>query len=468
MGLGQASPWFYVQTGFLDRTWHFALTLFEKKIQGLEGPVHTYSEIQARSSAHPDQPWVQLFANRTRDISLLCLGYTEQCIKNQLFWQNDPRYNLYRVRVRLEHDPDLAEYIGDVGFEAVVTPDRYARIALGFKHAYGLVSLGLTIFWFVYMLCFRRWPYSTWNWEQRYLTVLLVSLNLYNNPLYGLQLITTTAFFPWWNAFCEILYVGILLSLWFGHIARFRRAVHYENYLLERQSWNASPHDIPQEVAAEDNDADGSDTLPSSAIVSGNTGIQNETTTATSAYYDPAKPNPAAEPALDSDNLFDRRSLIYICLAAAYVFLTSGLFLWSALRDRMTPVIALRDTTTSFQLVYYLAAAFYTLLVILLTVQLSFNALGTRRHKDILWGRYVFFAGPTVLLAFALVVSLFTSNIGPYVSNMVGMLSFSALFNCYVFCMLWAYWPVEGGYSTKDSAESTSIFNDAPSYSSHL
>ena len=254
MGLGQTSPWFEVKTGYLDRTWHFVLTLYEKKIQGLEGPVRTFTEIQARSSANLNGDWIQLAANRSRSISLLCLGYSEQCMKNLLFWQNDPRYNLYRVRVRLEHDADLAEYIGDVGFEAVVTPDRYARMALGFKHAYGLITLALTVFWLVYMLAFKRWPYASWTWEQRYLTVLLVGLNIYNNPLFGLQLITTTAFFPWWNAFSEILYVGILLSLWLSHIARFRHAVRYENYISDKRDWNATPHDIPQEITSDSAD----------------------------------------------------------------------------------------------------------------------------------------------------------------------------------------------------------------------
>jgi hypothetical protein len=468
MGLGHPSPWIEVQTGHLDRTWHLVLELFETTPKGLEGPVRTFTDIQARSSQPPGQPWMPLIANRTKSISLLCLGYNNRCLKNLLFWQNDPRYDQYRVQVRFEHDPDLAVYIGDVGFESVVTPDKYARIALGFKHAYGIVALVLTVFWFAYMLLFKKWAYSTWNWEQRYLTVLLVGLNIYNNPIYGVQLATVSGFFPWWNAFCEIFYVGIALALWLTHIARFRRAVLYENYILDKQEWTSTPHDIPQEVSGDHQsnsiNYNGSEY---NRVADGDDDEVSRSTT--SAYYDsPAAPVPT-DPVLDNDPIFDRRSIVYIALSAAYVFLTSGLFLWSALRDRMTPVTGLGSSSTSFQLVYYLAAAFYTMLVILLTVQLSFNALGTRRHKDLLWGRYVFFAGPTVLLAFSLVLGLFTSNVGPYGSNMVGVLCYSALFNGYVYFMLWAYWPVDGGYDPKDASESASIFSEsAPSYASHL
>jgi len=391
-----------------------------------------------------------------KKIQLLCLGYNIYCLRNLLFWQNDPRYDQYRIRVRLEHDPTLAQYIDDVRFEAVITPDSFARIALGFKHAYGIISLGLTIFWFSYMLLYKRWSYSTWNWEQRYLTILLVGLNIYNNPIYGVQLASSSAFFPYWNGICEVLYVGIALALWLTHIARFRRAVIYENYVLDRQEWVSQPHDVPQEIAEAGEDI--------SEVTS--------TRRTISAYHELPTAPVAAEPISDFDPIINRQAMIYFLLAAVYVFLAGGLYLWSSLRDRMTPVISLSASSTGFQLLYYVAAGFYTVLVLLLTVQLCINAMGTRRHKDLLWGRYVFFATPTVILALSLVLGLFTTNVGPNATSMLGILCYSALFNGYVFFMLWAYWPADsnnGGFAPKDSAESASIFTEAaPSYASNL
>lgn len=440
------------------------------------------------------------------------MGYTTVCSQSLLFWENDPRFDEFRVQLQFAPDPLLSQYIGDVEFEAVTTPDSYARLALGFKHAYGAISLILTIFWIVYMRCMKGWPYSAWNWEQRYLTILLVGLNLYNNPLFGIHYLVPSPFFPWLNAFAEICYVGLALALWLIHINRFKAAVMYENYLLERQEYTAriagpgnvashydpygSTNSVPQSygsgpsvpsrhILTNNDETSDEEDHPRSTAGSGDAAsnyVRPEEDAApihvvhshASAYYESPEDAiaQASDPVNDSDPIMvDRYSWFYVGLATLYVLLTGGLFLWGSLRDRMTPVDGgIRTALFGFRLIYYLAAAFYTFLVILITLKLSFNALGTRRHKDLLWGRYVFFAGPTIILAFALVAGLFTSNIGPYSSNMVGTLCYSALFNTYIYFMMWAYWPIDGGYSALNSAETNSIFSDSTGtgYSSHL
>lgn len=487
MGLGEPSPWISVKPGKIDRTWHMMVQLLETKPRGLGGSVRTYTTLQARPSL--GAPWVPVTTNRSISMPVTCFGYTERCVRSLLFWENDPQYLDYRVQLRFEKDHLLQQYLGDVEFEAVTTPDSYARLALGFKHSYGVVTLLLTGFWLFYMFRIKRWPYAAWNWEQRYLTVLLVGLNIYNNPVYGVQYASSSSFFPWWNAFAEILYVGLALALWLAHISRFKRSVMYENYLLDRQvvaRANVIPHDLPFESdnainqSVEDDGDYGHG--PSAPRNSG--GSDPAATSTTSSSYDPDHPHPShssayydppalpdiAPPVNDDDPIIEGYSYFYLLMAGIYVVITGGLFLWSALRDRMTPVDTLRNTGSAFQLLYYGAAAFYTFLVILLTVKLSFNALGSRRHRDLLWGRYIFFAGPTMILAVSLAVGLFSSNVGPYATNMVGVLVYSAIFNAYVYFMVWAYWPSQGGgYLAVNNSETASIFTEGTSnYASNL
>lgn len=482
MGLGQPSPWIPVKTGTIDRTWHLMVRLMETSPRGLGGTIRTYTTLQARSSAASN--WTTVTTNRSISMPVTCFGFTQYCVRSLLFWENDPRYDQYQVQLRFEHDHLLSNYLGDVEFEAVTTPDRYARIALGFKHAYGILSLILTIFWIVFMRCIKGYPYSTWNWEQRYLTVLLVGLNIYNNPIYGIQYWTASPFFPWWNSFAEILYVGIALGLWLSYISRFKRAVMYENYLLDREYLAATTAEIAANIDAINALQANQGSVNQDGTVGGD-GDFGHGPNPISPSYDPNDPHPShssayydnstdepiiAPPVNDDDPIIEGYSFFYIILAIIYILLTGGLFLWGALRDRMTPIDTLRHTGSAFQLLYYAAAAFYTFLVVLLAIKLSFNTIGARRHRDLLWGRYVFFAGPTTLLACSLVFGLFTSNIGPYASNMVGFLVYSALFNSYIYFMIWAYWPNEGaGYSAVTSSETASIFAEAgPSYSSHL
>lgn len=479
MGQGQLSPWIPVKTGTIDRTWHLIVQLMETKPRGLGGTVRTFTTLQARPSL--TAPWLTLTTNRSISMPVTCFGYTERCVRSLLFWENNPAYHDYRVQLYFERDHLLQQYLGDVEFEAVTTPDNYARLALGFKHTYGAVTLLLTVFWLVYMLVIKRWPYSSWNWEQRYLTVLLVGLNFYNNPLYGIQYSSSSSFFPWWNAFAEILYVGLALGLWLSYISRFKRSVMYENYLLDRQEATRAtviPQDLPFDAGASVNQASSDDfgDGPSAPRHTANSDFPSSYDpdhphpSHSSAYYEPPTGPIIAPPVNDSDPIIEGYSYFYLLLAAIYVVLTGGLFLWSALRDRMTPVDTLRNTGSGFQMLYYGAAAFYTFLVILLTVKLSFNALGTRRHRDLLWGRYVFFAAPTMILSLALVIGLFSSNVGPYATNMVGILVYSALFNSYVYFMVWAYWPNEGGgYVPVTNSETASIFSENSSnYASNL
>lgn len=457
MGRGEWSPWMDVQTGHLDKTWHMMMQLMETTPKGLQGPIRTFSEIQARSSSSSDQAWVVMSQSLEKRIEVTCTGYTIYCWEDLLFWQNDPRYDQYRLRVRLEHDALLAKYIDDVKFVALMAPDSYTRMALGFKHAYGLVSLGLTIFWFVYMLLYKRWPYSTWNWEQRYVTVLLVGLNLYNNPIYGVQLASRSPFFPFWNGLCETIYVGIVLALWLTYVARFRRAVKYENFVLARQAWASQPHDVPEEIAAEP------------AI---NSNELTSTRRTISAYHEPPQPPVEAESISDFDPILDCRSLLYYALAAVYVILTGALYLWSSLRDRMTPIISHKSSAGSYLLLTYLTIGYYTFFIMLMTVQLCYNVMGARRHKDVLWGRYMFFVLPTMLIGFALSLGMLTNYAGPNPTSILSLLCFSALLNGNVYFMLWAYWPADsthGGFAPNDATESASIFTEtAPSYASHL
>jgi hypothetical protein len=112
-------------------------------------------------------------------------------------------------------------FLGDVQFQFLKLSVGYSRLALGLRITLLLYSVGLLVFYTVFI---RQLNLSEdqLTWEQKMMIALAIGLILYNNPLFAVEYLTSGWFIVFLSALSELLFTCVLFLFWFFILDKLR------------------------------------------------------------------------------------------------------------------------------------------------------------------------------------------------------------------------------------------------------
>jgi len=331
--------------------------------------------------------WKELVGNTpvSETTEIVCFKGSQSCEQFVLVYEDVINYNAYRTRIKFTAGYNVS-FIGDVEFTTMIVQESFARMAIGFKVTYMLVSVAMLLFW-VWILRSTQQPVSEWFWEQRTMLVLGLGLICFNEPFYALEYLDNNWFLVFLNSLLELVFYCTMFLFWLFAIDKIR---------------------------------------------------MDETTVAFKWLHAPK-----------------------VLVIFAFSIFSLILYTWSSVREKMVPVFSISDHVTGIQVIYSLVGVLFVGLVLWLSV-LIVLAIPTIVSKPHLKPRFYFFAIPTGICVLSVLVGIFNGTVGPFGRDALGTIYFLAMFNSYVYLMMWGFWPITSGFIEKNPQEGTNLFGSKP------
>lgn len=150
-----------------------------------------------------------------------------------------------------------------------------------------------------------------------------------------------------------------------------------------------------------------------------------------------------------------------------FAALTSSFFLWESVHLRLTPVFGISGHVTGLQVLFYIASVIYSAVVIWIAFAIIMS-IPKAFDNGQMSVRFLFFGLPTGFVMAAILVGAFSGNLLSFGRSTMSFMFYHTVMQCYVYLMVWGFWPVERHQKLVDSpTEETNIF-DPKTSSSYL
>jgi len=206
----------------LNKYWFLVVTPYNTKTQQVNQNVRIEVEMHVNWDPVTNKPAnnTYLIRNETVITDIVCLKGQSRCLSFLLILEDNIAYPTYYVRVRfIGLTPQ--SFLGDVQFQFLKLSVGYSRLALGLRITLLLYSVGLLVFYTVFI---RQLNLSEdqLTWEQKMMIALAIGLILYNNPLFAVEYLTSGWFIVFLSALSELLFTCVLFLFWFFILDKLR------------------------------------------------------------------------------------------------------------------------------------------------------------------------------------------------------------------------------------------------------
>eukprot|EP00029_Vermamoeba_vermiformis_P007883 TRINITY_DN3537_c0_g1_i1.p1 TRINITY_DN3537_c0_g1~~TRINITY_DN3537_c0_g1_i1.p1 ORF type:complete len:448 (-),score=59.57 TRINITY_DN3537_c0_g1_i1:36-1379(-) len=142
-----------------------------------------------------------------------------------------------------------------------------------------------------------------------------------------------------------------------------------------------------------------------------------------------------------------------------YGLMSTVLYIYSSIRDRLTPIFTVPDHVTLIQVVYYLVGSSFILIVFWIGFMfaMSINSVASNMRP-----RFLYFSVPAAICIVSVIVGIFAGTVGPFGRNTISTVYYTFMWNIYVYLLVWGYWPVETGFGATNPVvtEAQPLFNN--------
>ncbi|EFA74716.1 hypothetical protein PPL_11747 [Heterostelium album PN500] len=180
----------------LTRFWAISVTPYSNNLQN-----QTDLSLQLFVQVYGGQNNKPLY-NTTTVAKIMCdTGYSE-CTSFTLVDEEVLLYDQYIVSIGLLNGQNI---VGDVVFTVWRAHEKFSSFEIAVHLSWMIISsVGIIL----YLFFMRKYVSTKWSLEQKFLFILLLSLVLSNNPFFGFQFISQSAFFPFINSLFAILFLA--------------------------------------------------------------------------------------------------------------------------------------------------------------------------------------------------------------------------------------------------------------------
>lgn len=153
--------------------------------------------------------------NQTQRKTITCRQRTMYCDPLIIAYLNYIPYNQYQLSVSLLNMQSLYEYglFDDyVMIEFEYVKNEYSRWEVGWRYTFLFLSVPFCVFYLLY--CYCRQQFQFWSSEQKYTSILLIIIILYNNPIFGFHFVVDSWVLPFLdNVFLATFFCFLLLAV---------------------------------------------------------------------------------------------------------------------------------------------------------------------------------------------------------------------------------------------------------------
>jgi len=220
----------FPEVGLLNRFWALRVIPYTNNQTSFNGlPLQTEVTLLGHDPHEGTNIWYLLTVNETKTELISCDGEQTKCQSFIVAFEDFIKYPIYQIQIRFP-DPSQRSWIGDVGFEFIMGHPGEARLEIGFHVTYLIISVCFTVFFFLRM---KKIPLEDWNWEQRSISLLLISLIFYNNFFFPFTYATRGWFFPFMSSLLEVTFRSLILLFWILMADKLRREEIRFDFSLE-------------------------------------------------------------------------------------------------------------------------------------------------------------------------------------------------------------------------------------------
>jgi hypothetical protein len=152
-----------------------------------------------------------------------------------------------------------------------------------------------------------------------------------------------------------------------------------------------------------------------------------------------------------------RTKLVAVGVFAA---LNTAFFVWESVHNRMTPIFGISEHVTGLQILFYFASVSYAVVVVWTALSIIM-AIPKAFSQDQMSIRYIFFAVPTGLVMASMLIGIFSGSLISFGRSTLNFMYYHTLMQCYVYLMLWGFWPTQSRYQNLAPTETSNIFDES-------